>query len=129
METSTSKPAAEKANNEVTDLLNAAKANAAKVRTKGSTVKAEPKKAEKKEKTVTMASELDKIILAGGTFEKLVEAAQARSKKLGGSIRYNAAVIRAHIKYREIKNPKYLGELKQTETGIVAKVKKVKKAA
>ena len=131
METSTLKPAAEQANNEATDLLKAAKANAAKVRTKGSPKgkgkesKADAKKpATPKEKKVTMASELDKIILSGGDFDKLIEAATARSKKLGGTIKYNAGVIRAHIKYRENKNPKYLGNLKLTDKGIFAKTSK-----
>lgn len=117
----------EETTKEAQKLLEAAKkqASAKKGEAKGST-----KKEPKKEKGPSMATELDKIILKGGSFEELIKAAQERSKKLGGSIKYNAGVIKAHIRYREIKNPKYLGNLKVTETGIFEKVaKKVKKAA
>lgn len=113
---------------ETKKLLEAAKkqASAKKGSAKGSTKTGEPKK----DKGPTMASELDKIILKGGTFEEMIAAAQERSKKLGGSIKYNKGVIKAHITYREKKNPKYLGNLKQTETGIFEKpAKKAKKVA
>jgi hypothetical protein len=149
METSTSKVAAEKTATtpefvnplgkkvveenvkEAQKLLEAAKKQATskknETKTPGKKTEGKAGKVEKK-KGPTMASELDKIILAGGTFEAMIEAAQERSKKLGGSIKYNAGVIKAHIKFREIKNPKYLGSLKITDKGVFAKTAKSKAA-
>jgi len=93
--------------------------------TKPETVKAS------KAKKVTMASKLDEVILTGGKWDALVTKAEAESKKLGGHIKYNAGVIKAHIKFRTVTQKKadYLGKLKVTEEGILEAKAKAKKAA
>jgi hypothetical protein len=90
----------------------------------------------KKAPKVTFVSELDKILQAGGTWKELVDSAEALNKKMNGHIKYNPAVLKAHIKFRMItsihKNPNYLGELVVTENGIEKPkkaVKRTKKAA
>lgn len=83
--------------------------------------KAAPKTAVKKEPKVTVASKCDEIIAKGGKWEDLVAAANKVSKDLGSTMKFNTGVIKAHIRFREKKNPHYLGNLKITETGLFAK--------
>lgn len=117
-----------KAAKDAAKLLEAAKKQAAasKSKTSGGSKK---DKAPKKEKGPTIAHELDTIILKGGEFDELVKAAQEASDKLGGTMKYTTGVIKAHIRYREIKNPKYLGNLKQTDKGLFPKPERKKKVA
>jgi len=136
----TSTPAAENltANNaKVNPLANAVKkveANKAKtVKTAAVKADAKPAKKESKVKKVTMASKLDEILLAGGKWEDLVTKAEASSKVLGGHIKYNVGILKAHIRFRTIiqKNLQYLGDKRVSETGIGIATKKAsnKKAA
>jgi len=98
---------------------------------KAKTAKADSKPADKKpkEKKITMASKLDELLQAGGKWNSLVEKANAESKALGKSLKYNVGTLKAHIRFRTIvqKNPDYLGNKKVTDEGIV--VAKAKKAA
>jgi sRNA-binding protein len=123
---------------EVAKLLEAAKKQASESAKKSSvkipsakkpTTKKSTAKTSKKKDKPSMASELDKIILAGGPFEEMIKAAEKRSKELGGSVKYSVGVIKAHIRYREVKNPKYLGNLKLTDKGLFEKTPRVKKTA
>jgi len=69
---------------------------------------------------VTIAGKIDEIIQAGGTWEQLIERAEAVSKEFGGHIKFNRGVLMAHINYR-IKTQKkadYLGDNQVTDEGI-----------
>jgi hypothetical protein len=80
--------------------------------------KAEKKPAEKKEPRITLASKLDSILTKGGKWENLIAKANAASKELGATTKFNIGVLKGHIKYRTDKNAAYLGKLKMTEVGI-----------
>lgn len=108
-----------------------AKAEAKATKGKKEIVKADKKgKTEKKAPKITFVSELDKILQAGGTWKELVEATEALNVKMNGHIKYNASVLKAHIRFRTTtsihKNPNYLGKLVITDNGIeLPKAKKV----
>jgi hypothetical protein len=78
---------------------------------------------------VTMASKLDEIIQAGGSWETLCAKAEIESKKLDGHIKYSKGVIMAHIKYRSEtqNNPDYIKNLKITQEGIGTSADKIRK--
>ena len=97
MRTKENKTAAEKTAKTVKGSVNP---STEKKAAEGSKPKAQPK-----EKRVTIASKLDEVISKGGQWDKLVEAAQTEAKKLGSNMKFNAGLIRAHIAYREKKNP------------------------
>ena len=83
----------------------------------------------KKEPKVTLASKLDLIVTKGGKWEALVAEANAASKEMGATTKFNVGTLKGHINFR-IKTQKkadYLGALVITEEGIVAKVAKVRK--
>jgi hypothetical protein len=83
----------------------------------------------KKEPKVTLASKLDLIVTKGGKWEALVAKANAASKEMGATTKFNVGTLKGHINFR-IKTQKkadFLGALKVTEEGIVAKVAKVRK--
>lgn len=100
-----------------------------KVASKPAAVKVDKAPAKPKEKKVTLASLLDGCILKGGSWNVLVDAANKASKQTGATTKFNAGTVRAHINYRVKHNPNYLGGLKMTEEGIVAKGKKEKVTA
>ena len=120
MRTKENKTAADKTAKTVKGSVNP---SASKEAAEGKKTAEKPTK-QPKEKRVTIASKLDEVISKGGQWDKLVEAAQAEAKKLGSNMKFNAGLIRAHIAYREKKNPKYLGNLKVTDKGVLASVKK-----
>lgn len=99
-----------------------AKANAKKAEAKAESKPKADKKAPapKKEKKVTLASLLDVLILKGGQWPVLIDEANAASKSLGCTTKYSIGALKAHIKFRTDRNPKYLGNLKVAEAGIVA---------
>jgi hypothetical protein len=74
----------------------------------------------KPDKRETMASKLDGIIQAGGTWETLIAKAENESQKMNGQIKYSKGVIKTHIKFRTItqNNSEYLRGLRITEKGI-----------
>lgn len=76
-----------------------------------------------KNNSLTMASKLDDIIHAGGSWEELISKAETESKKMNFRMKYSKGVLNAHIRYRTItqKNPNYLKDYLITEKGIYSK--------
>jgi len=66
----------------------------------------------------SLAEFIDKLILKGGNFDVIADAATKEAEKRGLKIRYNEKGIRYHINYRLKRNSGWLGELKITEKGI-----------
>lgn len=64
-------------------------------------VAAAPAKVEKSAKPETMASFLDRMIAEGGEIEKIVERAKEEGASRGLRTKFNAGVIKGHIKFRE----------------------------
>ena len=62
-----------------------------------------PQAAEQKSnKPETMAAFLDRLIAEnGGEIDKIVEAAKAEAEKRGLRTKFNAGVIKGHIRFRE----------------------------
>lgn len=57
----------------------------------------------------TLASALDDLISRGGSWEYMLEEANKHSSRLGFKTRFTPGTIRAHIKFRQKKDPNYLG--------------------
>ena len=76
-----------------------------------------------------MASKLDAIIQAGGSWETLIAKAEIESKKLDGHIKYSKGVIMAHIKFRSEtqNNPNYLKNHRTTVEGIFPSANTIQK--
>lgn len=66
----------------------------------------------------TLASALDDLISKGGTWEQLENEGNKNAVRLGFKTRCTPGIIKAHIKYRQIKDPNYLGRNKITDKGI-----------
>ena len=81
----------------------------------------------------SIASKMDEIITAGGTWDELVAKVQKASNSMGGTMKHSIATLKAHIKFRTVtqkaKNPHYLGNKKVTDSGIGVPTKKAKKVA
>lgn len=95
--------------------------------------KAEADKKAPKRGGQSIASKMDEIIKAGGTWAELVDKVQKASNSMGGTMKHSIATIKAHIKFRTVtqkaKNPNYLGNKKVNDAGIGVAIKKAKKAA
>ena len=75
----------------------------------------------------TRASMLDAIILAGGTWGKLIAKADFESNRMGKNQKYTIAILKTHIRYRTVvqNNPDYLKNFNITEEGIFLKSGKI----
>jgi hypothetical protein len=58
----------------------------------------------------TLANALDDIISRGDTWDYMVEEANKHSSRLGFKTRFTPGTISAHIKFRQKKDPNYLGK-------------------
>src|ERR1035437_213195 len=66
----------------------------------------------------TFAQNEDEIILRGGTWDQMEKEGNKHAIRMGFKTRFTPSIIKAHIKYRLIKDVDYLGSKKITEKGI-----------
>jgi len=84
-------------------------------------------KTAKVDKPMAMAKYQDVVILAGGTWEHLINTLKAEATKRQYKITINESYLRGHIQRRQIVNKEYLGDLTVTEKGVEKTTKKGKK--
>ena len=114
-----------------TRMLNA-KARQAKAEKPATTDKpvtakqSKPAEKAQKQPVITLASKLDSLIKSGGKWADLVAKANEEAKAFKATTKYTTGVIKAHIRYRVARDPKYLGDLTVTDAGI-ERTKKAKK--
>jgi hypothetical protein len=65
-----------------------------------------------------LATALDEIILQGGSWQEIANECNKHAIKLFKTTRYTRGGIEAHITYREIKDPNYLGKYTRSDWGI-----------
>ena len=66
----------------------------------------------------TLAGHMDDLIEKGGSWEYLEAQGNKHAIRMGFKTRCTPPIYRAHIKYRLIKDPHYLGRRKVTDKGI-----------
>jgi hypothetical protein len=72
-------------------------------------------------KKISMAAEIDTVILAGGTWEELIQKADEITARRNNATKYTKGVLKAHIKYRiNHDNVKIFKNLQISDTGITA---------
>lgn len=72
-------------------------------------------------KKVSMAAEIDTVILAGGTWEELIQKADEITARRNNATKYTKGVLKAHIKYRiNHDNVEIFKNLQISETGIAS---------
>ncbi len=66
----------------------------------------------------TLAGHMDDLIEKGGTWEYLESEGNRHVIRMGFKSRCTPSIFRAHVRYRQIKDPYYLGRRKITKKGI-----------
>ena len=69
-------------------------------------------------KKETLAGHLDNLIKNGGRWDYLEIEGNNHAIRMGLKTKCTPAIYRAHIKFRQIKDPNYLGKRKITHVGI-----------
>jgi hypothetical protein len=67
----------------------------------------------------TLAGAMDDIIAHKGTWKQMEEEGNKHAIRFGLKTRCTPSIIRAHVKYRQIKDDNYLGHRKITDEGII----------
>lgn len=66
----------------------------------------------------TLAGHMDNLIERGGSWVYLEHEGNRHAIRMGFKTRCTPGIYRAHIKYRQIKDPNYLGKRRITDNGI-----------
>lgn len=66
----------------------------------------------------SMAEFMDNLVKKGGTWEELAKTCEKEGKKRELRTKFTPSTMKAHVKFRVSKDPKFLGKLKITNDGI-----------
>lgn len=66
----------------------------------------------------SMAEFMDNLVKKGGTWEELAKTCEKEGKKRELRTKFTPSTMKAHVKFRVSKDPKFLGKLKMTNDGI-----------
>lgn len=69
-------------------------------------------------KRETLAGHMDDLIEKGGTWDHLEKEGNKHAIRMGFKTRCTPPIYRAHIVFRQIKDPNYLGKRVVTDNGI-----------
>lgn len=99
------------------DLIDAAIVDKPKGKARGKAPKKEeaPKTPAKKpvpKHEGSVASYIDACMKEGGTLEEIAEKVNKKAGAMGQKMKHTPGTLKAHLKYRESKDPKFLGNLK-----------------
>ena len=64
----------------------------------------------------SMAQFMDETVKKGGTWDEIFNAIEKKKKKRG--VKTSMSTIKAHVRFRVSKDPRFLGKLKVTDDGI-----------